>query len=174
MLPGWWGVGSVTALSALHPPARMISPSGNTRVWGAPLGLLFFRLLELNQHSYPMGPFRCLPHTPACALCPLSTVLTNWREGFGGEKNQPVELLAGEKTSMVMASLGLSLQPSHMTVLLVLDLLPAGLGGKTGEKSFFFFFLFHVSSLFSHFYFHFLKVLLVCYFLISFKCEGNS
>lgn len=98
MLPGWWGVGSVTALSAQHPPARMISPSGNTPVWGSPLGLLFFRLWELNQHSYPTGPFSCLPHSPACSLNSLSTVPTNFRERFGGEKNQPAQMRAGENT----------------------------------------------------------------------------
>lgn len=55
------------------------------------MGLLFFQLLGLNQHSYPMGPFSCLPHSPACSLNFLSTVPTNCREGFGGEKNQPAQ-----------------------------------------------------------------------------------
>lgn len=64
-----------------------------------------------------MGPFCCLPHTPACSLFPLSTVLTNRREGFGGEKNQPVQLRAGEKTSTETDSLGLSFPPGHTNVL---------------------------------------------------------
>lgn len=53
-----------------------------------------------------MGTFSCLPHIPACILYPLGTVPTNCRKGFGGEKNQPVQLRAGEKTFMVMESLG--------------------------------------------------------------------
>lgn len=62
------------------------------------MGLLFFRLWGLNQHSYSTGPFSCLPHSPACSLNSLSTVPTNCRERFGGEKDQPAQMKAGENT----------------------------------------------------------------------------
>lgn len=123
----------------------MISPSGNIRVWGAPLGLLFFQLLGLNQHSYPTGPFSCLPHFPACSLYSLSTVPTNCREGSGGEESACLAEGWRENThGNGRLRLLLSAQLDRCTG----GPSSNGLGWKEGRKSPLLLFLSHVSPFF--------------------------
>lgn len=55
----------------------------------SPTGAFVFPTFGTKQHSYPMCHFSCLPHTLACSLYPLSTIFTNCKKGFWGEKNQP-------------------------------------------------------------------------------------
>lgn len=80
----------------------------------SPFGAFIFPTLGTKPTllPHPTGPLSCLPHSPACSLCSLSTVPTNCREGFGGEKDQPAQLRPGERTPMVMEGLCFSFQPS--------------------------------------------------------------
>lgn len=112
------------------------------------MGLLFFQLLGLNQHSYPTGPFSCLPHSPACSLYSLSTVPTNCREGSGGEESACLaegwrENTYGNGRLRLLLSAQLDRCPGGPS--------SNGLGWKGGRKSSPPLFLSHVSSFFSLF-----------------------
>lgn len=111
----------------------------------SPFGAFVFQLLGLNQHSYPTGPFSCLPHSPACALCSLSTVPTNCREGSGGEESACLaerwrENTHGNGRLRLLLSAQIGRCPRGPS--------SNGLGWKEGRKSPRPFFLSHVFSFF--------------------------
>lgn len=118
--PGCWNLDAAWLMGRRFSDRSLCSTSAGSddqSLWKypglrSPFGAFVFPTFGTKPTLLPLSSFSCLPHSPACTLHSLSTIPTNCRERFGGEKNQPAYPRAGKRILIVMEGLGFCFQPS--------------------------------------------------------------